>query len=90
MTANRLLRIAVIAGAFAVLFVGSQAATAARAGETVPGARWAMGVLSALFIVRAIVTEWTRGPEDNLQKDILWGLGAGGIVGLISVALRLG
>lgn len=89
MTANRLLRIAVIAGALAVLFVSSQAATAARAGETVPGVRWAVGVLSALFLVRAIVTEWTRGPEEDLQKDILWGLGVGGVAGLVGSVLNL-
>lgn len=90
MTPVRLLRIGGIAVAFATLFTLSQAVTAAQAGSNVPGTRWAVGVLTLLFLVRAIVTEWSRGPEENLQKDILWGLAGGGIGGILATTLALG
>jgi hypothetical protein len=88
-TASRLIRIGIVAGVFAALFTGSQAATMAREGETVPGVRWAVGTLSVLFLVRAIVTEWTRGPEDDFQKDILWGMAAGGMAGIAATLWAL-
>jgi hypothetical protein len=87
MTAFRLLRIAGIAIAFKFVFDLSQAATAARnAGETTPGIGWAVGVLSLLFLVSAFVSERMKGPEASVQKDLLWGLGVGG---LVAVATRL-
>ncbi len=80
-TPPRLLRIAGIAAAFFVAFTVSQAATAARnAGETIPGIHFAIGALSLFFLVGAYATERTQGPEQNVRKDLLWGLGAGGLV----------
>lgn len=79
MTAFRLLRILAIAVGFFVAFNVSQAATAARnAGETVPGLGIAIGALSVFFLIGAFATEKTQGPESNVQKDLLWGLGSGG------------
>ena len=84
MTALRLLRIVAIAAGFFAAFTVSQAATAARnAGETVPGIHYAIGALAAFFLVGAWATEQTQGPELNVRKDMLWGLGTGGIVILV-------
>ena len=84
MTALRLVRAAAIALAFAFAFALSQRATLAREGETLPGISWAIGALSALFLVSAIVVERTQGPEANLRKDLMWGLAVGGIVIILS------
>jgi len=81
----RLIRIAAIATALTVGFAKSQAATLARSGETVPGARWALAAVSLIFLVSAVVTERTRRDTPNLQKDLLWGLGCGGIAAAIAV-----
>lgn len=80
----RLVRIAAIAFGFAFVFAFSRYATAARGGEDLPGISWALGVCCALFIASAIVSERTRGREANLQKDVLWGLAAGGLITIIS------
>jgi amino acid transporter len=85
-TALRILRIAGIALAFVVVFTISQRATLARTGETVPGIGWALGALSVFFLVGAFATESTQGPEADVRKDLLWGLGAGG---LLSIAVRI-
>jgi len=81
--ALRLLRIAAVAGGLAFLFHLSQQAGAVRGNEAVPGRLWAIGIVSLLLLVRAVVTERTRGPEDALQKDLLWGLSAGGIITIL-------
>lgn len=79
MTAFRLMRILAIAAGFFVAFHVSQAVTAARnAGETVPGIGIAIGALSIFFLVGAVATEKTQGPEENVRKDLLWGLSSGG------------
>jgi len=79
-TPLRLLRIVAFAAAFFAAFTVSQAATAARSGgETVPGIHFAIGALSVFFLVGAYATEQTQGPELNVRKDMLWGLGSGGI-----------
>ncbi len=78
-TPLRLLRIACIAAAFFVAFSVSQAVTAARAGETIPGIHFAVAALAAFFLVGAWATEQTQGPEQNVRKDLLWGLGTGGV-----------
>jgi hypothetical protein len=78
-TPLRLLRIAAIAIAFALVFTASQQATLARYGETTPGLRWAIGVLTVLFLAGAWATERTHGPDANVRKDMLWGLAAGGV-----------
>ena len=79
MTALRGLRIAAIAVGFFFIFNLSQHATKVRHGATVPGIGWAIGVLSLIFLVSAIVAERSQGPEDNMRKDLLWGLATGGI-----------
>ena len=84
MTAFRLLRIAAIAVGFFVVFTLSQEATRARQGTTVPGMSWAIGVLSLIFLISAVVGERTQGPEHNTRKDLLWGLATGGIAIVLS------
>jgi len=80
----RLFRIAVIALALSSLIAWSQQATLERSGETVPGVAWALGVLSLLFLVTAFATERTSRFESAVQKDLLWGLGTGGLLALLS------
>ena len=80
MTIVRFLRIAGFAVGFFVAFAVSQAATAARSGgETAPGIHFAIGALSLFFLVGAAATEASQGPEMNVRKDMLWGLGTGGL-----------
>ena len=80
MTAFRLLRIAGIAIGFWFVFNWSQRLTAERnAGATLPGIEWAIGALSLVFLAGAFVTERAIGPEGNPRKDLLWGLGGGGL-----------
>jgi len=86
MTALRLARIAGIAFALVVVFTLSQRATIAKTGESVPGTLWALGALCVFFLVGALATEASQGPEADVRKDLLWGLGFGGIV---SIVLRL-
>jgi hypothetical protein len=62
------------------IFALSRQATAARGGEDLPGISWTLGVLSLIFLASAAVTERSRGPEANMQKDLLWGLGAGAAI----------
>lgn len=80
----RFLRIAAIAVVLPLLFALSQRVSEARGNEPIPGVSWALGVVAALFLVRAAVTEWSRGAEDNLQKDLLWGVATGAILTIIS------
>lgn len=49
-----------------------------------PGIQWALFGLSLLFLIRAAATERLRGAEANLQKDLLWGIGCGGVLTLFS------
>ena len=79
----RALRIGAFAVGLPALFALSQRVAAARGQAPLPGLSWALGVVSALFLVRAAVAEWGRGPEANLQKDLLWGLGAGAILTIV-------
>ena len=80
MNVVRVIRIVAIAIAFFVVFNVSQAVTAARnAGETAPGIGIAIGILSLFFLVGAWANEQTQGPEMDTRKDLLWGLGSGGL-----------
>jgi hypothetical protein len=81
----RLVRIAGVAMLLTFLFVQSQRITLAREGETVPGLAMALAAVSSLLLIRAAVTEWTDGPARNFEKDILWGLGLGGVGAMISL-----
>jgi hypothetical protein len=79
-----LIRIAGFAGALAYLFHLSRMASLARGNEELPGTLWAIGVLSGVFLVRAILSEsMTDGAPSNLQRDLLWGLSLGGIVTIV-------
>jgi len=80
----RLVRVGGVAALVALLFNVSQAMTIAREGRTAPGIGWAVAVVTLLFLVRAIVTEKSRGPEANFEKDTLWGVAAGGVAALFS------
>lgn len=84
MTPWRLLRIAAIAVLLPMAFDLSVRITAASGGEAVPGREWALAALSLLFFVRALATEYGRGPEANFQKDLQWGLAIGGVLTLAS------
>jgi hypothetical protein len=76
--AMRALRIAAVAAAVPLVFSVSQRVGAASGNEEVPGLFWAIGVLSFIFLLRAVATEWSAGPEAVRMKDLLWGLSAGG------------
>lgn len=80
----RALRIAAVTVVLPLLFALSQRVSEAGGHEPVPGINWALGVLSVIFLVRAAVAERFRGPEANLQKDLLWGVAAGAIAAIIS------
>lgn len=84
MSGLRLLRVAVIAVALRALFDLSQRVSAASGHERVAGIEWALGALSVLFFLRALATEYSHGPEANFQKDLLWGLAAGGVLAILS------
>jgi hypothetical protein len=83
-TPLRWLRIGLFAVALVILFNLSQEVGAVLGNDPVPGLQWSLAVLSLVFLFRAAVTEYGRGPEANLQKDLLWGLGAGGFLAILS------
>ncbi len=80
----RAVRIAAVTVVLPLLFAVSQRVSAARGNPPIPGINWALGVLSIIFLVRAVVTERFRGPDMNLQKDLLWGVGLGGVVTILT------
>ena len=79
----RSIRIAAIAGTLALLFEVSRRAGIARGNGELPGLLYAIGVLAAIFFVRAAATEATQGPEANKQKDFLWGLCLGAVTTIL-------
>ncbi len=84
MSGLRLLRIATIAVALTLVFHLSVRVTEASGGEALAGREWAIGALSLLFLLRALATEYSHGPEANFQKDLQWGLAAGGALTILS------
>jgi hypothetical protein len=80
----RVLRIAGFALGFIFAFTVSQRATLARYGETAPGVLWAIGALSTFFLIGAWATERSQGAGANARKDLLWGLGTGGVLIILS------
>jgi hypothetical protein len=84
--ALRLARIAGVMIAFVIAFTMSQRATLAREGETVPGIAWAIGVLSMFFLISAFVSERFQESVPVTRRDMLWGLGIGG-VGIVAYRL---
>jgi hypothetical protein len=85
--ALRIVRIVGFGAGLAYLFHLSQQAGIKRGNEELPGMLWAIGVISLLFFVRALVTEKMQSDTSVLQRDVLWGLTAGGI---ITILLRSG
>ena len=81
--ALRLLRAVGVALALIALYTLSQRAMLAREGQTTPGTEIAMGVLSVFFLLGAWANERTYGPEANVRKDVLWGLGVGALVNFL-------
>ncbi len=85
MSSLRLVRIGGICAGITYLFRLSHEAGVARGNEEVPGLLAALSVVTVLFFIRALVAE-LQGPASNLQKDILWGLTAGGV---LTILIRL-
>jgi len=84
MNAGRWLRIAAFAIALPLAFDLSQRVAAASGNEPAPGLLWALGALTVLFFLRALATEYSRGPEANVQKDLQWGIAIGGVLTILS------
>ena len=80
----RLLRIAVVAIALPLLFNLSQSVSTANGQEPVAGLEWALGALSLLFFLRALASEYSKSPMPEYQKDLQWGLAAGGVIAILS------
>ena len=81
----RALRILAVATVLSLAFRVSDWAGKVRGNEPVTGLSAAIGALALLFMLRAAATEVSRGPEANIQKDFLWGVGLGCAV---TVAIR--
>jgi|GEM_PF-1743483 len=81
----RSLRIGGICAAVIYAFRRSHEAGIARGNEEVPGMLAAIGVVSLLFFIRALLAEF-QGPASDVQKDLLWGLTAGGV---LTILMRL-
>ena len=80
----RIVRIAAVAGALRALFALSAQVNTARGNSPLPGLPYALGVLSLLFFVRALVMERGGSPGSDFEKDLLWGLAAGGVLCILS------
>lgn len=74
----RVLRILAVTVAVPLAFGLSRRVGEASGNPQVPGFFFAVAVISFLFLVRAALTEFSRGPEANRLKDVLWGVAAGG------------
>ena len=82
----RFVRIGAIGGVLTYLFHLSRQAGLARGQPEPPGILVALGVLTLLFFIRAVLSETTMGTDADRQKDFLWGLVAGGVT---TIAIRL-
>jgi hypothetical protein len=80
----RLVRIAVIAIALPLLFNLSQRVSTANGQEAPAGIVWALAALSLLFFLRALASEYSKTPQPEYQKDLQWGLAAGGVLAILS------
>jgi hypothetical protein len=83
-TPIRWLRIGLIAAVMVALYNLSQQMGEVMGNEPVPGVAWSLGALSLVFLLRAAVTERFRGAEADWQKDLLWGLGGGGLLAIVT------
>jgi hypothetical protein len=89
----RFVRIVGLATILAFLFRLSAQAAIARGNENVPGYSIALAIVTALFFVRAIATEYTgkvtsTKPVPDQQKDVLWGITLGTFVALLARVLH--
>ena len=73
----RAARIAIVAIGLPLLARLSQRVGEASGNPPVDGMQWALAVLAVLFLLRALATELTRGPEATRIKDLQWGLAVG-------------
>lgn len=80
----RAVRIVGTATILAFLFRLSQDVGATWGNEDVEGYGVALGVVSLLFFVRAMATEYASKNVHVVQKDILWGLSSGAFLSMIS------
>jgi hypothetical protein len=80
---GRLVRIGGIGGVLTYLFHLSRQAGLARGQVEPPGLLVAVGVLSVLFFIRALLSETTLGTDADRQKDFLWGLTVGGVATIL-------
>ena len=79
----RLVRIGAIGGILAYLFDLSRKAGLAKGEPEPPGMLVAIGIVSFLFFIRAVLSETTMGTDADRQKDFLWGLTAGGVATIL-------
>lgn len=83
----RFIRIFGFAMLLAFLFRMSREVSASWGNEDVPGFTAAVGVVSLLFLVRALVSEFSP-PKDRPvpvhERDILWGITLGAVVTMIT------
>ncbi len=83
----RLVRIVGFASLLALAFRLSREASAAWGNEDVPGFTAAVGVVTLLFLVRAMISEFSppKGrPVALHERDILWGISLGAFVTVIA------
>jgi hypothetical protein len=85
----RLLRIGAVMVALPLLFDISQSVGEASGNPPLPGILVALGVLSFLFLVRAVVSEAEGAKVSTPQKDFLWGLSLGGFVTILGRVLGI-
>lgn len=83
----RFTRIVGFATLLAFLFRVSREVSASWGNEDVPGFTAAVGVVSLLFLVRAMISEFSP-PKDKPvpvhERDILWGITLGAVVTMIT------
>ena len=84
----RTVRIVGTATLIAFLFRLSQDISASYGHENVEGYSVALGVVSLLFFVRAMATEYAGNNVHAVQKDILWGLSCGAFVSMLTHLMR--
>lgn len=81
---SRTFRISGIALTLAILFRLSRDVSRAWGNEEAPGYTVALGVVTLLFLIRAVATEYGRKELPDTQKDILWGLSLGTFATMLS------
>jgi Na+/H+-translocating membrane pyrophosphatase len=80
----RAVRIVGTATVLAALARLSQQLSEAWGQGTVEGYSVALGVVSLLFLVRALVSEFASDRVSIVQRDILWGLSLGAAISMVA------